>query len=142
MVKSKCKCKLTSNTSNFTSTWGISIVKMAYKSIHIMSKSFSTKEKLQQKFIFSKSDWAVCIWYITREVEMVKNNAWSNKENVSNMIVTWFVLNKVCQINKGYLLGWMERRIWKTMFYMKSRIKNGLNIDGDIIATMMFCRKE
>ena len=73
-VEPKVNRKLTWNRSNFYWRWDLSTVKMAFKAIHIHSKSFSTREKLQQIFFFSKSKCGACIWDTKSETDLIIGN--------------------------------------------------------------------
>ena len=75
-VEPKVNRKWTWNRSNFYGRWGLSTVKMAFKAIHIQSKSFSTREKLNQMFFFSKSNCGACIWDTISETDMIIGNTW------------------------------------------------------------------
>ena len=63
-------------------------VKMASKVIRVYPNSFSTREKLQQKFIFSKSNVVRVFVILKVRLRGLLTVLVTNRENVSNTIVT------------------------------------------------------
>ena len=114
---------------------------MASKAIDIWYNSISTKEKLQ-KTIISSAKVTVERAFVILKVRWrgLLTMLVTNRENVSNMIITCFVLHNFCQINREvYLVDDILQEIVnpeRSIHRRKNHSNNDVSQDGVKIRTI------